>query len=200
MSGGSPLYAFDAAWALERGGGPLAGADEAGRGAFAGPLMAAGVVLGEKEVSDLADSKVLTPARRESVCAEVLSSAEALSVTAFPAWWIDRFGLGLANKQALQRAIEMFGTRVGCGLADGKLRLGPKIECLPRADGCSAAVAAASVVAKVLRDNAMLSLAERHGEYGFERNRGYGTREHRLILSEVGPCRAHRLSYSGVGS
>ncbi|MGB3632912.1 MAG: ribonuclease HII [Rubrobacteraceae bacterium] len=194
----SALYAFDAAWTLERGG-PLAGADEAGRGAFAGPLVAAGVILGSNEVSNLADSKTLTPALREQVCGEVLLNADALAVTAFPAWWIDHFGLGLANKQALQRSIELLGSRSGCSLADGKLRLGPEIECLPRADGSSAAVAAASVVAKVLRDNAMLSLSERHDKYGFERNRGYGTREHRLALSEVGPCRVHRLSYNGVG-
>lgn len=199
MDGGSTLYAFDAAWTLECGG-PLAGADEAGRGAFAGPLVAAGVVLGDMEISRLADSKTLSPARRKNVCEEVISNADALSVTAFPAWWIDRFGLGLANKQALQKAIELLGSRAGCSLADGKLDLGPEIECLPRADGCSAAVAAAGVVAKVLRDNAMGSLAERHHKYGFERNRGYGTQEHRLALSEVGPCRVHRLSYAGVGS
>ena len=200
MAEGSALYAFDAAWVLERGGGPLAGADEAGRGAFAGPLVAAGVILGGGEVSQLADSKVLSPARRESVCAEVLGAADALSVVAFPAWWIDRFGLGPANKRALQRAIELLGPRAGCGLADGKLRLGAGIECLPRADGCSAAVAAASVVAKVLRDSAMTFLSGRYGEYGFERNRGYGTRDHRLALAEVGPCRVHRLSYAGVGN
>lgn len=200
MDGGPALYAFDAAWVLERGGPPLAGADEAGRGAFAGPLVAAGVVLGSKEVCNLADSKALSPARREVVCGEILLNADALSVAAFPAWWIDRFGLGLANKQALRRAIELLGSRAGCGLADGKLKLGTEIECLPRADGSSAAVAAASVVAKVLRDNAMHALAGEHGAYGFERNRGYGTREHRLALSEVGPCRVHRLSYAGVGS
>lgn len=200
MDGGSPLYAFDAAWTLERGKGPLAGADEAGRGAFAGPLVAAGVVLAGEEVCRLADSKTISPTRRTEVCEEVLYRAEALSVTAFPAWWIDKHGLGLANKQALRRAIELLGPRASCSLADGKLDLGPQIECLPRADGCSAAVAAASVVAKVLRDNAMVSLAEKHGEYGFERNRGYGTREHRLALSEVGPCRVHRVSYAGVGS
>ncbi|CAN5521356.1 ribonuclease HII [soil metagenome] len=198
MDGGSPLYAFDAAWTLERGG-RLAGADEAGRGAFAGPLVAAGVVLCGREISNLADSKTLSPVRREQVFAEVLLDAKALSLTAFPAWWIDRFGLGQANKQALRRAIELLRSHAGCGLADGKLRLGPEIECFPKADASSAAVAAASVVAKVLRDNAMDSLSEWHGEYGFERNRGYGTREHRLALSEVGPCRVHRLSYAGVG-
>lgn len=183
---------------MERGG-PLAGADEAGRGAFAGPLVAAAVVLGSGQIADLADSKVLSAASREVVCAGVLRNADAVSVTTVPAWWIDRFGLGVANEKALQRAVELLTERSGCGLADGKLKLGAEIECRPRADGQSAAVAAASVVAKVLRDNAMTSLAGQHGEYGFERNRGYGTPEHRLALSEVGPCRVHRLSYAGVG-
>lgn len=199
MGGTSTLYAFDAAWVLERGG-PLAGADEAGRGALAGPLVAAGVILGGEEVSDLADSKVLNPVLREGVCAEVFRKAHALSVTALPAWWIDRFGLGKANKLALRRAIEVLGSRAGCRLADGKLDLGSGVECLPRADGSSAAVAAASVVAKVLRDHAMCSLSEEYCGYGFERNRGYGTPEHLLSLAEAGPCRVHRLSYAGVGS
>jgi ribonuclease HII len=69
---------------------------------------------------------------------------------------------------------------------------------LPRADGKSAAVAGASVVAKVLRDGAMRALAEEHPGYDFERNRGYGTPEHRSSLRELGPCRVHRLSYAGV--
>ena len=71
---------------------------------------------------------------------------------------------------------------------------------MPRADSKSAAVAAASVVAKVLRDGAMRSLAVVHAGYGFERNCGYGTPEHRLALAQLGPCRVHRLSYAGVGS
>jgi ribonuclease HII len=78
------------------------------------------------------------------------------------------------------------------------LKLGPGVECLPRADSKSAAVAAASVMAKVLRDGAMRALAREHPGYGFERNRGYGTQEHRRSLEEIGPCRVHRLSYSGV--
>jgi len=73
------------------------------------------------------------------------------------------------------------------------------VESLARADGKSAAVAAASVVAKVLRDGAMHALAREHAGYGFERNRGYGTPEHRLALAQLGPCRIHRLSYAGVG-
>lgn len=198
MSERSALYAFDAAWMVEREG-RLAGADEAGRGAFAGPLVAAGVVLGEKEVSDLADSKTLSFSKRETVCAGVIQECEALSVVTFPAWWIDRFGMGLANRRALQRSIELLSPDADCGLADGRLNLGPEVECMPRADGNSAAVAAASVVAKVMRDHAMCYLSEEHCGYGFERNRGYGTPEHRLALAEIGPCRVHRMSYFGVG-
>lgn len=194
----SSLYAFDAAWVLRRTG-PLAGADEAGRGALAGPLVAAAVVLGEGEISGINDSKLLRPELRERIFGELLSRAEAVSIVTFPAWWIDRHGVGLANREALQKALSSLKPRAGCGLADGNLALGPEVECLPRADAKSAAVAAASVVAKVVRDDAMRALSERHSGYGFERNRGYGTSEHRSALVELGPCRVHRLSYAGVG-
>jgi ribonuclease HII len=193
------LYAFDAAWVLERRP-PLAGADEAGRGALAGPLVAAAVVMGEGEIPDLNDSKLLNPNLRERLLGEILHRAEAVSVVAFPAWWIDRFGVGRANREALARALALLAPHAGCTLADGNLSLGPEIECLPHADGKSAAVAAASVVSKVLRDGAMRALAQEHAGYGFERNRGYGTPEHRLALAQLGPCRVHRLSYAGVGS
>ena len=192
------LYAFDAAWVLCRRG-PLAGADEAGRGALAGPLVAAAVVLGGDEISGINDSKLLRPALRQEIFGALLRRAEAVSVVAYPAWWIDRHGVGLANREALRRALASLESRAGCGLADGNLALGPEVECLPRADARSAAVAAASVVAKVLRDDAMRALSETHTGYGFGRNRGYGTPEHRLALSQLGPCRVHRFSYAGVG-
>ena len=191
------LYAFDAAWIAKRGG-PLAGADEAGRGALAGPLVAAAVVLGEGEIHGINDSKALCENLREEMLGEVLETARALSVVSFPAWWIDRHGVGEANKEALRRALEGVRPYSGCVLADGNLKLGPEVECLPRVDSKSAAVAAASVVAKVLRDGAMRALAREHPGYGFERNRGYGTQEHRRFLGEAGPCQVHRLSYAGV--
>jgi ribonuclease HII len=194
-----PLYAFDAAWTVERGA-PLAGADEAGRGALAGPLVAAAVVLDLEPIAGLNDSKALAAPRREDVFAEVLRRAEAISVVAFPAWWIDRHGVGRANREALTRAIDALKPRAGCGLADGNLKLGPGIESLPRVDARSAAVAAASVVAKVLRDGAMRTISEEHFGYGFDRHAGYGTASHRLALAELGPCRVHRLSYAGVGT
>jgi len=195
---GRALYAFDAAWTDERGG-PLAGADEAGRGSLAGPLVAAAVILDGTVIPDLDDSKVLSVALRERLLEEVLGGAEAVSVVALPAWWIDLHGLGAANKEALTRAIEMLRPPAECALADGNLKLGSGVECLPRADGSSAAVAAASVVAKVLRDYTMRALSEEHGGYGFERNSGYGTLQHRRALAEAGPCRVHRMSYAGVG-
>ena len=191
------LYAFDAAWVAERRA-PLAGADEVGRGALAGPLLASAIVLGEGEVRGIDDSKVLSAGLREKLYRKVLQGAKAVCVLAFPAWWIDRHGVGIANRKALSGVLEGLRPYSGCGLADGNLRLGPGVECLSQADGKSAAVAAASVVAKVLRDGAMCTLAAEHPKYGFERNRGYGTPEHRRALRETGPCRVHRLSYAGV--
>jgi ribonuclease HII len=162
--------------------------------------VAAAVILGEAEISEINDSKVLSATLRERLFAEVMCRARAVSVAAFPAWWIDHRGVGRANREALARALALLRPHAGCTLADGNLRLGPEIECLPGADGKSAAVAAASVVAKVLRDGAMRALAGRHAGYGFERNCGYGTPEHRAALAEFGPCRVHRLSYAGVGA
>lgn len=193
------LYAFDAAWVAKRRA-PLAGADEAGRGALAGPIVAAAVVLEGHEILGIDDSKALREDVREEMLHRVLGAASALSVVAFPAWWIDRNGVGAANRKALERALEVVAPYAGCTLADGNLKLGPTVECLPRADARSAAVAAASVVAKVLRDGAMRALSAEHPPYRFERNRGYGTPEHRLALRETGPCRVHRLSYAGVAA
>jgi len=161
--------------------------------------VAAAVILGEGEIPGINDSKLLSVNVRERLFVEVLRRAEAVSMVAFPAWWIDRFGVGRANREALARALALLQPHAGCTLADGNLALGPEIECLPRADGKSAVVAAASVVAKVLRDGAMRALAREHTRYGFERNCGYGTPEHRLALSQLGPCTVHRLSYAGVG-
>lgn len=165
---------------------------------MAGPLFAAAVVLGEDEILGLDDSKALRADLREELYGEVLKDAWAVCVVSLPAWWIDRYGVGVANKKALRGALDALRPYSGCRLADGNLRLGPEVECLPRADTKSAAVAAASIVAKVLRDGAMHALAKEHPEYGFERNRGYGTPEHHLSLREAGPCRVHRLSYAGV--
>jgi ribonuclease HII len=162
-------------------------------------LVAAAVVLGDAEISGINDSKLLRPALRERIFGALLRRAEAVSVVAYPAWWIDRHGLGLANREALIRVLSLLKAQAGCGLADGNLALGPEVESLPKADARSAAVAAASVVAKVLRDDAMRALSETHTGYGFARNRGYGTPGHRLALSELGPCQVHRLSYAGVG-
>lgn len=130
---------------------------------------------------------------------EVLERALAVSVVALPAWWVDEHGVGVANQRALSQALLSLEPYWGCALADGNLKLHPAVECMPRADSRSAAVAAGSVVAKVLRDHAMTSLTEEYGGYGFERNRGYGTVEHRRALGDLGPCRVHRLSYAGVG-
>lgn len=193
------LYAFDASWVAERRA-PLAGADEAGRGALAGPLVAAAVILGEREIPGIADSKALAIKPREEMYEAVLRNSRAFSMVSFPAWWIDEFGVGEANKEALRRALTSLEDISGCSLADGNLMLGEDVESLPRADARSAAVAAASIIAKVLRDAAMKSLSETHAGYGFERNRGYGTPAHRLALSEIGPCGIHRLSYAGVGA
>lgn len=191
------------------GGGELrvAGADEVGRGSLAGPLVAAAVVLdyssgAVRALAGLTDSKLLTPAARERIYGDILSSAKRVSWIAISAGTVDRVGLHRCNLLALSRVLESCCGEYGCALVDGfdLKRSDLRATALVRGDYKSAAVAAASVVAKVVRDRLMRSAAALYPEYGFEAHVGYGTESHREALRLHGPCRLHRLSFQGVGS
>jgi ribonuclease HII len=198
------LYGYERA--LARAGlAPVAGADEAGRGACAGPLVAAAVILpgGRRgEVPGLADSKLLTPAAREEVYAEVVARAEARSVVVIPAAEIDQVGLHRCNVAALRRALCTLGVRASYVLTDGFPVAGLGVPGLAvwKGDQVAACVAAASVVAKVTRDRLMVELDERYPEYGFAAHKGYVTPEHQAALNRCGPCAEHRRSYVNVRS
>jgi ribonuclease HII len=198
------LYGYERA--LARAGlAPVAGADEAGRGACAGPLVAAAVVLpaGRRgEVPGLADSKLLTPAAREEVYAEVVARAEAYTSVVIPAFEIDQVGLHRCNVAALRRALCMLGVRASYVLTDGFPVAGLGVPGLAvwKGDQVAACVAAASVVAKVTRDRLMVELDERYPEYGFATHKGYVTPEHQAALNRYGPCPEHRRSYVNVRS
>ncbi len=195
-------------WAYEqalhrRGLGPVAGADEAGRGACAGPLVAAAVVLpaGKRgQVPGLADSKLLTPPARERVYAEVLRRAVAVSTVVVPPAEIDRRGLHVCNLLALRRAVAGLDVRPGFALTDGFPVAGLGVPALAvwKGDRVSACVAAASVVAKVTRDRMMVALHERWPEYDFAGHKGYVTPDHDAALRRHGPCPEHRFSFVNV--
>ena len=196
------LWAFERV--LQRSGFPLvAGADEAGRGACAGPLVTAAVVLpaGRRgEVPGLADSKLLTEAAREAAYEEVVRRALAWSVVVVPSTEVDRCGLHVMNVRALRQAVLQLDPCPSYVLTDGFAIAGMPAPALAvwKGDRVAACVAAASVVAKVTRDRLMHELHGRWPEYDFARHKGYVTPEHSAALREHGPCPQHRHSYVNV--
>lgn len=196
------LYSYESA--LRRAGlGPVAGVDEAGRGACAGPLVAAAVVLPEGargRVPGLADSKLLTPAARERVYAEVVDRAVAWSVVGIEAAECDRLGMHVADIAALRRALARLPVQPAYLLSDGFGVDGAGVPNLAvwKGDRVAACVAAASVVAKVTRDRIMTALHELHPRYGFDVHKGYCTAEHQLALDTHGACPEHRRRFVNV--
>ena len=183
----------------------VAGADEAGRGACAGPLVAAAAILPEGkrgEVPGLADSKLLTPAARERVYAEVVARALAWSVMIIPATEVDARGLHVCNLAAMRRALASLSTPPEYVLTDGFPVDGLGVPGLAvwKGDRVAACVAAASVLAKVTRDRIMVELGDQFPHYGFAVHKGYITDEHTAALTTHGPCAEHRFSYVNVAA
>jgi ribonuclease HII len=198
----------DALWDMERslrrrGFSAVAGADEAGRGACAGPLVAAACVLpsGRRgRVPGLADSKLLTAAARERVYAEVVDRAVAWSVVVMPVEDLDARGMHVTNIEALRRAVWNLDPEPDYVLTDGfpVKRLGIPNLSIKKGDAVTASVAAASILAKVTRDRMMDRYHRRFPAYGFDHNRGYGTDEHRDAIRQHGPSPIHRFSFRGL--
>ncbi len=198
------LYALERAL-QRRGFRNVAGADEAGRGACAGPLVAAAAILPEGkrgEISELADSKLLTPAARERVYAEVVERALAWSVMIIPATEVDSRGLHVCNLAAMRRALASLATPPEYVLTDGFPvdGLGAPGLAVWKGDQVAACVAAASVLAKVTRDRIMVELDDQFPKYGFAVHKGYITDEHSAALLRHGPCAEHRFSYVNVAA
>jgi ribonuclease HII len=196
------LYGYERA--LERMGlAPVAGADEAGRGACAGPLVVAAAVLAtgrRAEIPDLADSKLLTPPVRERVYGAVVARAVAWSVVVVPPEEVDRRGLHVMNVEAMRRALARLELTPGYVLTDGFPVAGLGVPGLAmwKGDQVAACIAAASVIAKVTRDRIMTELHERWPGYDFASHKGYVTPEHQEALSRHGPSPVHRRSYVNV--
>jgi ribonuclease HII len=186
-----------------RGFGRVGGADEAGRGACAGPLVTAAVVLpaGRRgEVPGLADSKLLTPAARERAYDEILARAESHAVVIVPAAEVDSRGLHRCNLEALRRALVRLSPGPDYVLTDGFGVDGTGSPALAvwKGDRVSACIAAASVLAKVVRDRIMVELHDTYPEYDFAQHKGYCTAAHSAALTRYGPCPEHRMSYANV--
>ncbi|MFJ2031370.1 ribonuclease HII [Streptosporangium sp. NPDC087985] len=194
----SGLYGYERAL-TRRGLGPVAGVDEAGRGACAGPLVVAAVVL-SRRIDGLNDSKLLTASRRESLYGLIMTTAEAVSVVVIPPAEIDARGLHRSNIEGMRRAVARLSGDLGYVLTDGFPVPGLPVPSLGvwKGDQVVACVAAASIVAKVTRDRMMIELDGSHPEYGFAVHKGYGTVSHRRALEAHGPCPAHRFSFATV--
>ncbi len=195
-----PLALFDRA-KTGRGRRLLAGVDEAGRGCWAGPVVAAAVILPDGWCPDgLDDSKNLTARRREVFYELIQTSALSWGACAVSSVEIDRTDILRATLRAMAGAVARLNHRPDLVLVDG-LQV-PEVpfptEALVKADATSAAVAAASVVAKVLRDRVMAAWDRRYPGYGFASHKGYGAASHRRALARLGPCPLHRFSYRPV--
>jgi ribonuclease HII len=184
---------------------PVAGIDEAGRGACAGPLVVAAVILQPARVArirDLGDSKALAERVREEAYDQIMRVASDVSVLVIPAADIDRHGLHVCNVAGMRRALAGLAARPGFVLTDGFPVRGLATPALAmwKGDQVAASVAAASIVAKVTRDRLMCDLAKEYPEYGFESHKGYSTRSHMRALNEHGPCSEHRRSFVNVSA
>ena len=195
-------------WALQAalhryGLGPVAGVDEAGRGACAGPLVVAACVLrphDARRLAGLTDSKLLTPTAREEYFTLVSRCAVDYSIVVIPPEEVDRRGVHVANVEGMRRAVAGLRTQPGYVLTDGFVvrGLGLPTLAVPKGDQAVACVAAASVLAKVTRDRIMTELDLVYPRYGFAEHKGYCTAAHDAALAEHGPCPVHRYSFVNV--
>ncbi len=195
----SPDFAFETE-ARRQGLGPIAGIDEAGRGPWAGPVVAAAVILDPRNIpAGLDDSKRLSAEKRE-VCFAELANMALWAVGIATVEEIDRLNILQASLLAMRRAVDRLPKRPGIALIDGNRS--PLLDCRTRAivkgDQKSLSIAAASIVAKVQRDRMMVRLAEQHPEYGWDRNKGYGTNQHQRALAAFGVTPHHRQSFKPI--
>ena len=178
----------------------IAGVDEVGRGCLAGPVMAAAVVMPEVYTGPvLKDSKKMTAKARERAYYELMQVAE-IGVGMTSVAEIDELGIGQASLLAMTRAVARLQVAPEQAWVDGNIA--PKLNCPVQTfvggDNLHQCISAASIVAKVLRDQWMLTMAAHFPEFNFAKNKGYGTKEHLLALKTHGPCRLHRFSFAPV--
>lgn len=181
----------------------FAGIDEVGRGPLAGPVTAAAVVLDQQNIPEgLCDSKLLTATRREELFAQIMATAEVGIACAGPEE-IDQLNIRGATLIAMRRALAALPCKPDRALIDGRdvpPGLAIRADAVVKGDSAYACIAAASIVAKVIRDRAMRFAALHYPEYGFDHNVGYPTQGHLAALDRFGPCPIHRMSFAPLRS
>lgn len=190
---------------IEAGITPLAGVDEAGRGACAGPLVIASVVLADPFAPELAkvrDSKDVSEAEREKLFDLVTSAALSISVIAVPAAEVDSRGVHVANLDGMRRAVQGLSVTPSYVLTDGYAIEGLAIPNVAvwKGDQVVTCISAASIIAKVTRDRVMRDLDIEFPGYGFAKHKGYITKVHTEALQEHGPCIEHRRSFANIAA
>ena len=176
----------------------ICGVDEAGRGPLAGPVCAAAVILpANLEIPGLDDSKKLTDKRRRELMPIIKENAIAYGIAFADEKEIDEINILQATYLAMERAIAQLQVKPELCLIDGNRSkdFGIPVQTVVHGDSLSASIAAASILAKVTRDDYMLQLAEKYPQYSFEVHKGYGTKTHYAALTEYGPCDAHRMTF-----
>ena len=177
----------------------IAGVDEAGRGPLAGPVFSAAVIFHPGTyIRGLDDSKKLSPRKRERLYKEIFKKAAAVGVGMSDVKTIDKVNILQASLLSMKKAVFGLEKRPDLILVDGNTEI-PQIDIAQRTviggDGISSSVAAASIIAKVTRDMFMRSLHEKYPRYGFDRHKGYGTKQHFKAIGIFGPCDAHRKTF-----
>jgi ribonuclease HII len=190
---------------IEAGISPLAGVDEAGRGACAGPLVIASVVLADPFAPELAkvrDSKDVSESEREKLFDVVTAAALSISVITVPAAEVDSRGVHAANLDGMRRAVQGLSVTPNYVLTDGYAIEGLAIPNVAvwKGDQVVTCISAASIIAKVTRDRAMRELDLEFPDYGFAKHKGYITKAHTEALQEHGPCIEHRRSFANIAA
>ena len=181
----------------------IAGVDEVGRGPLAGPVVAAAVILDPaRPITGLADSKKLSPVRREQLAAEIRAKALAWALGRAEVAEIDQLNILQASLLAMQRAVAALSIAPEKVLVDGNRCpvLACPCEAIVKGDATIPAISAASILAKVARDAELRELHERYPHYGFAQHKGYPTAAHREALCRQGPCPEHRRSFAPVAA
>lgn len=176
----------------------VCGVDEAGRGPLAGPVCAAAVILpANMDIPGLDDSKKLSDKKRRELFPLIKEKAVAYGIAMADHTQIDEINILQATFLAMEQALAQLSVRPEIVLIDGNRSkdFGVPVEAVVHGDSLSASIAAASVLAKVTRDDYMLEMAKTYDQYGFEIHKGYGTKKHYAALAEFGPCPIHRMSF-----